>query len=232
MIKIRRALLSVSDKTGLIELARKLASFNVELIASGGTAAALVKAGLAVTPVEEWTGHPEAMEGRIKTLHPRIHGGLLARRNHAGDTADMERLKLQPIDLLVVNFYPFENTLAAGKSEADITEAIDVGGPSMVRAAAKNRSHVVVLTDIEQYAEFISLFEEHQGEIPTEFGEDCGAKAFAGLVAYDSAIANWMNPDRFAGQALEKIRSLRYGRQGTDAAQRPASASHGSLRYA
>ena len=135
---------------------RKLASHNVELIASGGTAAALVEAGLKVTPVEKWTGHPEAMEGRIKTLHPRIHGGLLARRDNQGDMQDMERLKLQPIDLLVVNFYPFEKTLAAGKSDTDITEAIDVGGPSMVRAAAKNRKHVVVLTDPNQYEEFLN----------------------------------------------------------------------------
>ncbi len=211
MIKIRRALLSVSDKSGLIELSRKLAAHNVELIASGGTAAAQVKDGLEVTPVEEWTGHPEAMEGRIKTLHPRIHGGLLARRDCDSDLADMERLGLKPIDLLVVNFYPFEKTLAAGKSDADITEAIDVGGPSMVRAAAKNRNHVVVLTEIDQYDEFIKLLEENQGDVPTEFGQACGARAFSRLVAYDSAIANWLNPDSFASHALEKIRSLRYG---------------------
>ncbi|MBU0690976.1 bifunctional phosphoribosylaminoimidazolecarboxamide formyltransferase/IMP cyclohydrolase [bacterium] len=211
MIKIRRALLSVSDKTGLVELARRLAEHNVELIASGGTAAALIKAGLTVIPVEEWTGHPEAMEGRIKTLHPRIHGGLLARRDCEGDMADMERLHLQPIDLLIVNFYPFEQTLSAGKSVADITEAIDVGGPSMVRAAAKNRSHVVVLTKAEQYEEFLKLLEESKGSVPTEFGEACGARAFAGLVAYDSAIANWMNPGSFISHALDQIRPLRYG---------------------
>jgi phosphoribosylaminoimidazolecarboxamide formyltransferase/IMP cyclohydrolase len=191
MIKIRRALLSVSDKSGLVDLARKLASHSIEIIASGGTASALEAAGLKVTFVENWTGHPEAMEGRIKTLHPRIHGGLLARRDHEGDLADMKRLKLEPIDLLVVNFYPFEQTLASGKSDEDITEAIDVGGPSMVRAAAKNRNHVVVLTEADQYSEFMDLLDLHNGEVPTEFGLACGARAFARLVAYDSAIANW-----------------------------------------
>jgi len=211
MIDIRRALFSVTDKTGLTDLARELASRNVELLASGGTATALRAADLPVTPVEKWTGHPEAMEGRIKTLHPRIHGGILARRDHAGDRADMARLGLEPIDVVVVNFYPFEQTLAAGKSEEEIIEAIDVGGPSMVRAAAKNHRHVVVLTDPLQYADFLDLYRANHGKIPEDFAKRCAARAFARLVSYDSAVAGWLNDGRVEGLLLEQVRPLRYG---------------------
>lgn len=211
MIEIRRALFSVTDKTGLTDLARELAARGVELLASGGTAAALRAADLPVTPVEKWTGHPEAMEGRIKTLHPRIHGGILARRDHDGDMADMARLGLEPIDVVVVNFYPFEQTLAAGKSEEDVIEAIDVGGPSMVRAAAKNHRHVVVLTDPAQYAEFLDLYRVNNGKIPGDFARRCAARAFARLVSYDSAVAGWFNNGSVEGLVLEQVRALRYG---------------------
>lgn len=211
MISIRRALLSVSDKTGLLELANQLHESGVELIASGGTARALNDAGLPVTPVEKFTGHPEAMEGRIKTLHPRIHGGLLARRDHAGDVADLERLGLLPIDLLVVNFYPFATTLALGKTEAETNEQIDVGGPSMVRAAVKNRKHVAILTNPAQYGEFIQALNANARAIPEELADNLGRYAFMELVAYDSAIANWLNKGEFEGLALTKVRELRYG---------------------
>jgi phosphoribosylaminoimidazolecarboxamide formyltransferase/IMP cyclohydrolase len=211
MIEIRRALFSVTDKTGLSDLACELASRGVELLASGGTAAALRAADLPVTPVERWTGHPEAMEGRIKTLHPRIHGGILARRDHEGDRADMTRLGLEPIDVVVVNFYPFEQTLAAGKSEEEVIEAIDVGGPSMVRAAAKNHRHVVVLTDTAQYAEFLDLYRVNNGKIPEDFAWRCAARAFARLVSYDSAVAGWFNNGSVEGLVLEQVRALRYG---------------------
>lgn len=211
MINIRRALFSLTDKSGLAEFASELSARGVELLASGGTAAALQKANLPVTPVEKWTGHPEAMEGRIKTLHPRIHGGILARRDHDGDLADMARLSLEPIDVVVVNFYPFEQTLASGKPEEDIVEAIDVGGPSMVRAAAKNHRHVVVLTDPVQYAEFIDLYRANQGKIPEEFARRCAAEAFAKLVSYDSAVAGWFNNGHVQSVVLEQVRSLRYG---------------------
>lgn len=211
MIDIRRALFSVTDKTGLTDLARELSAHGVELLASGGTAAALDKAKLPVTPVEKWTGHPEAMDGRIKTLHPRIHGGILARRDHAGDLADMKRLHLEPIDVVVVNFYPFEQTLADGKSEEEIIEAIDVGGPSMVRAAAKNHRHVIVLTDPEQYAEFLELYRANNGTIPEEFARNCAARAFARLVSYDSAVAGWFNNGSVEGLILDQVRPLRYG---------------------
>ena len=211
MIPIRRALLSVSDKTGLIELAQALHAHNVELIASGGTAKALLDHGLPVTEVAQFTGHPEAMEGRIKTLHPRIHGGLLARRDHTGDVADMQRLGLDPIDLLVVNFYPFQHTLSSGKSAGEINENIDVGGPSMVRAAVKNRAHVAILTNVAQYADFISEFNAQRGAVSPELADKLGRHAFMELVAYDGAIANWLNPDDFQALALHKSRALRYG---------------------
>ncbi len=211
MIEIRRALISVSDKTGLSELAQTLATHRIQILASGGTASAIKESGSPVTPVEEWTGHPEAMEGRIKTLHPRIHGGILYRRNHAGDEADRQRLGLEPIDLVIVNYYPFEKTLAAGKPDADIIEAIDVGGPSMVRAAAKNHEHVVILTSPEQYEEFIALLDENQGKIPEEFARDCAASAFARLVTYDRVIAGWLTGGEFENLSLRRIRPLRYG---------------------
>ena len=210
MIHIRRALLSVSDKAGLVELARALHEQGVQLIASGGTATALQSAGLPVTFVEQWTGHPEAMEGRIKTLHPRIHGGILARRDHVGDQEDMQRLGLEPIDLVVVNFYPFRQVLASGKPHHDIVEAIDVGGPSMVRAACKNSDYVVVLTEPSQYGEFLALFREHGG-IPEAFGTRCAAEAFAALVSYDSAIAEWLNGGAVRTLVLKETRKLRYG---------------------
>jgi len=211
MIQIRRALLSVSDKSGLLDLARALHAHNVQLIASGGTAKALLDAGLPVTEVAQFTGHPEAMEGRIKTLHPRIHGGLLARRDHAGDIEDMKRLGLDAIDLLVVNFYPFGQTLASGKSAEEINENIDVGGPSMVRAAVKNRAHVAVLTNTSQYAEFIDELNANQGNVTADLADRLGRHAFMELVAYDGAIANWLNPGEFHALALHKSRELRYG---------------------
>jgi phosphoribosylaminoimidazolecarboxamide formyltransferase/IMP cyclohydrolase len=211
MIPIRRALFSVTDKSGLPELAQALSARSVQLLASGGTAAALRGAGCPVIPVEQWTGHPEAMEGRIKTLHPRIHGGILARRDHAGDRADMQRLGLEPIDLVVVNFYAFDKALAAGKPDEEIVEAIDVGGPSMVRAAAKNARHVVVLTDPSQYREFLDLLGRHQSAIPEDFARRCAAEAFARLVAYDSAIARWLNRGEVETLHLRRVRPLRYG---------------------
>ncbi len=211
MIPIRRALLSVSDKSGLVELARTLHEHNVELVASGGTAKAIVAAGIPVTEVADFTGHPEAMEGRIKTLHPRIHGGMLARRDHAGDVADMQRLGLDPIDLLVVNFYPFAETLGKGKTPDEINENIDVGGPSMVRAAVKNRKFVAVLTNPSQYAEFTTEFKSNAGQVTEELADNLGRHAFMELVAYDGAIANWLNPGEFRAIALHKSRELRYG---------------------
>jgi phosphoribosylaminoimidazolecarboxamide formyltransferase/IMP cyclohydrolase len=211
MIKIRRAIISLTDKSGLPELARALVARGVEIIASGGTATAVQEAGCAVTPVEKWTGHPEALGGRVKTVHPRIHGGILARRDNPSDQDDLKRLGLEPIDLVVVNFYAFDKVLGAGKSHEDIIEAIDVGGPSMVRAAAKNQRDVVVLTDPEQYKEFLNLLEQNDGAIPRDYAKSCAARAFACLVAYDTSIARYLNEGTVEPMIFQRVRGLRYG---------------------
>jgi phosphoribosylaminoimidazolecarboxamide formyltransferase/IMP cyclohydrolase len=145
--RITRALLSVSDKAGLIPFARELALFDVELVSTGGTAKALSEAGLTVTDVAELTGSPEMMDGRVKTLHPKVHGGLLAIRGNKEHVAAMEEHHIKPIDLLVVNLYPFEATVAKGASFDDCVENIDIGGPAMIRAAAKNHADVAVVVD-------------------------------------------------------------------------------------
>ena len=214
---VARALLSVSDKSGLTGLARALALRGVELVSTGGTAAALRDAGLAVTDVASVTGLPEMMEGRVKTLHPRIHGGLLARRDHADDLAALERHAIPPIDLLIVNLYPFEATRAAGAPEADCIGMIDIGGPAMIRAAAKNHAFVAVLTDVEDYAALLAELDAHDGATTLPFRRAMAAAAFARTAAYDAAVAAWMAdiagtfaPRRrvFAGTLA---RTLRYG---------------------
>ncbi|MCU0910827.1 MAG: bifunctional phosphoribosylaminoimidazolecarboxamide formyltransferase/IMP cyclohydrolase, partial [Rhodobacteraceae bacterium] len=148
-VALRRALISVSDKTGLVELAQALAARDVALLSTGGTAKALREAGLEVTDVAEVTGFPEMMDGRVKTLHPGVHGGLLALRDDPGHVASMQAHGILPIDLLVVNLYPFEATVARGAGYAEAVENIDIGGPAMIRAAAKNHAHVCVVVDPE-----------------------------------------------------------------------------------
>jgi len=185
---VRRALLSVSDKTGLVELARGLAELGVELVASGGTARALRDAGLAVVDVAELTGSPEMLGGRVKTLHPRVHGGLLARRDHDGDRADVETHGIRPIDLVVVNLYPFEATVARpGISREEAIEQIDIGGPSMIRSAAKNQDYVSVLVDPADYAEALAEL-RREGGLAQETRRRLARKAFARTAAYDAAI--------------------------------------------
>ena len=207
----RRALLSVSDKAGLIPFATALAERGVELISTGGTARGLREAGLAVREVAELTGMPEAMEGRVKTLHPAVHGGLLALRDrHAGD---MAALGAEEIDLAVVNLYPFEAALARGAGPAEMVETIDVGGPAMIRAAAKNHAWVAVATDPEDYGAVLADLDAHGGtRLATR--RALAARAFARTAAYDAAIAGWMEEDAaprdrtFGGRAIQ---ALRYG---------------------
>ena len=151
-LPVRRALLSVSDKTALLDLGRALARHDVELVSTGGTAKALREAGLAVRDVSELTGFPEMMDGRVKTLHPKVHGGLLAIRDDAAHAQAMKEHGIAPIDLLVVNLYPFEATVAKGAAYADCIENIDIGGPAMIRAAAKNHHDVAVVVDTDDYA--------------------------------------------------------------------------------
>jgi len=215
-MSIARALLSVSDKTGLIEFAKALAAKNIELISTGGTAKALREAGLKVADVSDITGFPEIMDGRVKTLHPKVHGGLLSVRGNA----EHENAKIQNgianIDLLVVNLYPFEETLAKGASEDEMIENIDVGGPAMIRGAAKNHPYVTVIVDPSDYASVLGEIEK-SGETLLVTRKHLAAKAFARTASYDAAIANWFNrvnsieaPSYFAiGGHLAQ--SLRYG---------------------
>ena len=215
--RITRALLSVSDKAGLIPFARELALFDVELVSTGGTAKALSEAGLTVTDVAELTGSPEMMDGRVKTLHPKVHGGLLAIRGNKEHVAAMEEHHIKPIDLLVVNLYPFEATVAKGASFDDCVENIDIGGPAMIRAAAKNHADVAVVVDPADYEKVLGEMAKHSGMLSLELRKKLAAKAYARTAAYDAAISNWFAdtlhddaPDyrAFGGKLIE---ALRYG---------------------
>lgn len=190
-VTIQRALLSVSDKSGLAELGQALAARGVELVSTGGTARALREAGLEVRDVSDLTGFPEMMDGRVKTLHPKVHGGLLALRNNEDHAAAMKEHAIGAIDLVVVNLYPFEATVASGADRAEIIENIDIGGPSMVRSAAKNHGFVTIVTDPADYAALIEEMETQHGSTSDAFRIRMAAKAYARTAAYDAAIANW-----------------------------------------
>jgi phosphoribosylaminoimidazolecarboxamide formyltransferase/IMP cyclohydrolase len=191
-LPIRRALLSVSDKTGLVDFARTLAQHGVELLSTGGSAKTLRDAGLAVTEVSAHTGFPEIMDGRVKTLHPKIHGGLLARRDNEAHRAAMTAHGIVPIDLLVSNLYPFAATLASGADFATCIENIDIGGPAMVRSAAKNHDFVAVVTDPADYGAVAAEMAAHDGATTLALRRRLAATAFAHTAAYDAAIAGWM----------------------------------------
>ena len=214
-VRISRALLSVSDKTGLTDLARALVAHGAELISTGGSAAALRQAGIPVTEVSDHTGFPEILDGRVKTLVPQIHGGLLGRRDLPAHTAQMAQHGIAPIDLLVVNLYPFEAAVASGAAEADCIENIDIGGPALIRAAAKNHDHVAVLTDPAQYAGVIETLPAGGTTLPLR--RRLAAAAYARTAAYDAAIAAWFAarehqefPDRLAIAGTLR-QTLRYG---------------------
>ena len=202
-IRIRRALISVSDKSGLVEFARELAAMGVEIISTGGTAAALAKAGIAVLPIESVTGFPEMMDGRVKTLHPKVHGGLLGVRNNPEHVAAMTAHSIVPIDLVCVNLYPFEATVAKpGIAEHDAIENIDIGGPSMLRSAAKNFESVTVVTDGAQYARVIAEMRANAGATTLALRRECAQAVFARTAEYDGAIARWMSTAGFAHAAV------------------------------
>jgi len=217
-VTIKRALLSVSDKAGLAELGRALAARGVELASTGGTAGALREAGLAVKDVSDLTGFPEMMDGRVKTLHPKVHGGLLAVRDDPEHAAAMAAHDIAAIDLLVVNLYPFEATVARGAARDEVVENIDIGGPAMVRSAAKNHAFVTILTDPADYDRLLAELEAHSGATTLAFRKAMAAKAFAATASYDAAIASWFAfadqgqafPDRLS-LALRKGDELRYG---------------------
>jgi phosphoribosylaminoimidazolecarboxamide formyltransferase/IMP cyclohydrolase len=212
-----RALISVSDKSGVIEFARALAGYGIELVSTGGTRKTLSDAGLAVRDVGDLTGFPEMMDGRVKTLHPAVHGGLLAVRDNPAHAQALRAHNIHPIDLLVVNLYPFEDTVARGADFATCIENIDIGGPAMIRAAAKNHDDVAVLVDAGDYAAVLGELARHGGMTTLALRRRLAAKAFARTAAYDAAIANW-----FAGQLADPapdyrafggrlIETLRYG---------------------
>ena len=214
---VRRALLSVSDKTGLIEFAQFLVERHVQLISTGGTSLTLKEAGLAVTDVSDLTGFPEIMDGRIKTLHPKIHGGLLAIAGDSGHDAAMQQHGIEKIDLLVVNLYPFEQTVLAGKNYDECVENIDIGGPAMIRAAAKNHKDVTVIVEPSDYEMIMNALNVHEGQMPYNLRQKLAQKAFARVAAYDAAISNWFareitqdTPD-YRAQGGHILQELRYG---------------------
>lgn len=213
----RLALISVTDKTGIVDFARQLTEeFDFEIISSGGTAKTLQSAGIPVVKVGEYTGSPEILGGRVKTLHPRIHGGILARRDWESDLAEMEANQIRPFDLVVVNLYPFEQTIANPEvTTAQAIEQIDIGGPAMLRASAKNFAHLTVISNPKYYEQYLSQLRQNNGEISLEFRQKMAGETFALTNAYDGAIAAYFaslngETTRFnlAGNALQ---TLRYG---------------------
>jgi phosphoribosylaminoimidazolecarboxamide formyltransferase/IMP cyclohydrolase len=212
-----RALIAVSDKSGVAEFARELIGYGIDIVSTGGTRQALVDAGLAVTDVSDLTGFPAMMDGRVKTLHPAVHGGILAVRNNAAHAEAMRAHRIHPIDVVVVNLYPFEETVARGASFADCVENIDIGGPAMIRAAAKNHDDVLVVVEAGDYAAVLDEFARHGGMSTLALRRRLAAKAFARTAAYDAAIANWFASEldqsapEYRAVAGRLIEELRYG---------------------
>ena len=191
MGRIQRALISVSDKKGIVEFSRALSELGVELVSTGGTASLLRDSKIAVEDVSEITGFPEMMDGRVKTLHPKIHGGILALRDNPEHVAKMKEHGIAAIDLVVVNLYPFEATVARGGSFDEIVENIDIGGPSMVRAAAKNHQHVAIVVDPEDYPWLVAELQKNNGSLSKQTHFRLFTKAFQHTSHYDGAISNY-----------------------------------------
>src|SRR3954453_22578066 len=218
LVPVRRALISLSDKSGLDELAAGLGRHKVEIVSTGGTAAKLRELGANVRDISDVTGFPEMMDGRVKTLHPKVHGGLLGVRDNPEHVAAMDEHGIAPIDLVVVNLYPFLKTVMSGADRETIIENIDIGGPSMVRSAAKNHAHVAIVTDPDDYAALITELETYGGSTTRDLRKKLAAKAFALTAAYDSTISQWFAfadqgerfPETWAFAAKLKM-SLRYG---------------------
>ncbi|MEK9728139.1 MAG: bifunctional phosphoribosylaminoimidazolecarboxamide formyltransferase/IMP cyclohydrolase, partial [Candidatus Margulisiibacteriota bacterium] len=217
-----RALISVSDKSGIQVFARALERFGYEIVSTGGTANVLKNCGVNVTSIDEVTGFPEMMDGRVKTLHPKIHGGLLARRDDPNHINAANEHGIEMIDIVVVNLYPFESTIA--KKDVTLSEAIeniDIGGPSMIRSAAKNFASVAVIVNPNRYADIIRNMNDNQGRISTDLREDLALEAFQHTARYDTVISNYLSKQQVLGNAssfpetltpvLKKITDLRYG---------------------
>ncbi|MFO0830157.1 MAG: bifunctional phosphoribosylaminoimidazolecarboxamide formyltransferase/IMP cyclohydrolase [Phycisphaerales bacterium] len=215
--RIQRALLSVSDKTDLVPFARALVDMGIELVSTGGTATAIAAAGIPVTPIEKLTGFPEIMDGRVKTLHPSVHGGLLHRRDNPKHVAQAREHGIKPIDLVCVNLYPFEQTIRReAVTEDEAIEQIDIGGPSMLRSAAKNFQSVTVVTAANQYDRVIAEMQAHDGATTLELRREFAAAVFARTAEYDAAIASWMGRTR--SELFPEVLRLSY-------------VAHGELRY-
>jgi phosphoribosylaminoimidazolecarboxamide formyltransferase / IMP cyclohydrolase len=238
LVPIGRALISVSDKTGLLDLARALAGSGIELISTGGTSGMLRAAGLAVRDVADVTGYPEMMDGRVKTLHPNVHGGLLALRDDDEHLLAMAAHGIEPIDLLIVNLYPFEETVARGADHATCIENIDIGGPAMIRAAAKNHRFVTVVTDPADYAPLLDQLKAQDGATSLAFRQKLALTAYARTAAYDTAVSTWLAGEidettpRYRSFAGKLAQPLRYGENPhqraafyTDGSRRPGVAT-------
>ena len=216
-IKIKRALISVSVKDGITEFAQKLQDFGVEIVSTGGTAATLRDAGVDVIEVSDYTQSPEIMEGRVKTLHPKVHGGILAKRDNPDHIKDMEECDIQSIDMIVINLYPFVETMHSGANFSECIENIDIGGPAMIRAAAKNHAYVAVVTDPQDYERILKDMDSNEGGVTGKLRETLAFTAFSMTATYDSSIAGWFAAQReedtprricFSGTLKQK---LRYG---------------------
>jgi phosphoribosylaminoimidazolecarboxamide formyltransferase/IMP cyclohydrolase len=217
-VRIRRALLSVSEKAGIVDFARGLTGLGVEIVSTGGTARELVGAGLAVRSIEDFTGFPEIMDGRVKTLHPRLYAGLLARRDEDAHLRAAAEQEIEQVDLVCVNLYPFEQTVARGDaSEEEVIENIDIGGPTMIRAAAKNSAFAAVVVDPADYSRVLAELGESDGRLSLSTRKELAAKAFACTARYDAAISTWFaqrGQEPFPAsrsEAYEKVMDLRYG---------------------
>ena len=193
-IKIRRALISVSDKSGVVELARTLSEFGAEILSTGGTARHLTEAAIAIRSVDQFTGHPEMLDGRVKTLHPKVHGALLARRDLEDHMSQCEKMGVELIDMVVVNLYPFEKTVARqGVSLEEAVEQIDIGGPTMLRSAAKNFAAVAVVTSPEQYQEIIAQLKTNDGALDLAMRFELARAVFRRTSEYDSRITEYLS---------------------------------------
>ncbi|MCY2957188.1 MAG: bifunctional phosphoribosylaminoimidazolecarboxamide formyltransferase/IMP cyclohydrolase [Planctomycetota bacterium] len=220
---MRRALISVTDKAGVVEFARGLRELGFGILSTGGTRKALLEAGVDADEVADYTGFPELMDGRLKTLHPKVHGGLLGKRDDAGHVKAMAMHAIEPIDVLCVNLYRFRETAGKpGVSRSDVVENIDIGGPAMIRSAAKNHAHVAVVVDPADYGMVLRTLRDNGGRLPTDAARKLAAKAFAHTASYDAAIAAWFDCERrtMPGEAFfpqravfsgEKLQDLRYG---------------------
>ncbi len=217
-VRVRRAVLSVSDKQGVVELAKGLAGLGVEIVSTGGTLRELAAAGVAVRSIEDFTGFPEMMDGRVKTLHPRLYAGLLARRDDDEHLRAAGEQQIEQVDLVCVNLYPFEQTVARGDaSEQEVIENIDIGGPTMIRAAAKNSAFAAVLVDPADYQRVLSELRDSGGRLSLGTRKELAGKAFACTARYDAAISRWFaqrTGERFPQswrESYEKVSDLRYG---------------------